>query len=109
MMKRVVCDETFPLLHCNSFSTMMLHKLVETTTLTKHFALRQDSYEKMSTSKSKVLHDNTGTSSTPPLPFQHTHTHHSFYDERLLGCKFLQYLSEAQNHADKFLVAFLLI
>jgi hypothetical protein len=63
----------------------------------------------MSTSKSKVLHDNNGTSSTPPLPFQHTHTHHSFYDERLLGCKFLQYLSEAQNHADKFLVAFLLI
>ena len=43
------------------------------------------------------------------FPSQHTYTHHSFYDERLLGCKFLQYLSEAQNHADKFLVAFLLI
>lgn len=43
------------------------------------------------------------------FPSQHTYTYHSFYDERLLGCKFLQYLSEAQNHADKFLVAFLLI
>jgi hypothetical protein len=73
MMKRVVCDETFPLLHCNSSSTMKLHKLVETTTTTtnKHSALRRESYEKMSTSKSKVLHDNNGTSSTPPLP---THT-----------------------------------
>ena len=57
-----------------------------------------------------MLHNNNGTSFTPyPSPNTPTHTYHSFYDERLLGCKFLQYLSEAQNHADKFLVAFLLI
>jgi hypothetical protein len=108
MMKRVVCDETFPPLALQLFLDNKLHKLIEQQP--KHFALRQDILrEDVETEEQKCFTTTMVRFLLPPLSFQHTHTPQLFMMKDYLDVNFYSIFSEAQNHADKFLVAFLLI
>jgi hypothetical protein len=83
-MKRVVCDETFPHPATHFYSNPQLASADRASTPMVRFLL-------------------------PPLSHStHLHTTASMMKD-YLDVNFYSIFSEAQNHADKFLVAFLLI
>jgi hypothetical protein len=93
MMKRVVCDETFPHPALQLFLDNWLHKLIEQQHPPSTLLSDKTSYEKDFEIEEQKCFTTTMVRSLLLSPPKHTHTHTTaFYDERLLGCKFLQYL-----------------
>lgn len=87
-----------------------LRKAGRTTTPTKHLLFDPRSYEKNSSRRAKCFTTTMVRLLLPPLPPSTTPTHTTASMMKdYLDVNFYSIFSEAQNHADKFLVAFLLI
>jgi hypothetical protein len=103
MMKRVVCDETFPILHCNFPGSRAQQHQPSTCSSTRDLT-RRTQVEGQSASQQQWY-----VYYSLPFPYNTpTHTTASMMKD-YLDVNFYSIFSEAQNHADKFLVAFLLI
>jgi hypothetical protein len=111
MMKRVVCDETFPHPATHFYSNPQLASADRaSTTPTKHLLFETKiSREDCQNRRAKCFATPMVRFLLPPLSHStHLHTTASMMKD-YLDVNFYSIFSEAQNHADKFLVAFLLI